>query len=310
MVVLKREGNPKTQLLDSPRRFANSFTLSWEVLCSKSANLLKLQLLPAAFMGILGCLWLRLYSNDIFWNDGWYGIITDTIFGMIFLFFLSAIRIEQQKVSNYSGNYKVLSSLRSFAASLKNARQSCVPLLCAGVIVSATRCILKVFEPTCEVTLACVGLVSVVAFSAFGTTQSYIEVTSGQFPKRFKKGLMLNGRYFGSFCILFLLSILILSCVAIVLFYGSFILQFLDDSYSSALLAEEESEVSRYVVSLKYPLLFIATALLTSMQPVWSLPQQIHIKSVISKETNRSCSRHKKTTDGITTDLKTTQPHD
>ncbi len=311
MAVLKRGDKTESPSLDSPRRFARSFVLSWELLCSKSGNLVKLQLCPAAVVGLMGCVWLWLYSNDVFWSDGWYGIMTDTVFGMAALYILSVMRqMQERMVFSTSGTGMETASFHVFVSSLGKAVRTWVPLLCVGAVVCAVRCLLKALGGTAGVALACTGVAAVVSFSVFGMAQSYMETATGPFLKQLRKGLTLNGRYFGSFCILFVLSALMLSLAAAVLYYGSFLLLLLDDNCSNALLMGEELECPWYVSALKYPLFFMATVLVVIMQPVWSLPQQIHIKSVIFKDSNRHKPAKRKSRTDLPEDGKTTLYHE
>ncbi len=311
MAVLKRGDKTESPSLDSPRRFARSFVLSWELLCSKSGKLVKLQLCPAAVVGIIGCVWLWLYSNDVFWSDGWYGIMMDAVFGMAVLYVLSVMRqMQEQVVFSTPEPGRGTASFHLFVSSLGKAVRTWVPLLCAVAVVCAVRCLLKAVGVTAGVALTCTGVAAAVSFPAFGMAQSHMETATSPFLKRLRKGLALNGRYFGSFCILFVLSALMLSIAAAVLYYGSFILLLLDDNCSSALLMGEEPECPWYVSALKYPLFFIVTVLVVIMQPVWSLPQQIHIKSVIFKDSNRRKSAKRKSRTDLPEDGKTTLHHD
>jgi hypothetical protein len=298
MAVLKRGDKPETPSLDSPRRFARSFILAWELLCGNSGRFLKIQLCPAIVAGIVGCIWLSLYSNDVFWNDGWYGILTDTLVGVVFLFVFSVMRlVQKQMILDASETGTVL--FRVYTSSIRKAVSTWIPLLCAAVVVCAARCLLKSFGADNCLSMICTGVAAVVFFAGFGMVQSYMELCANPFRKSFVKGLSLNCHYFGSFCILFLLSAVMLSVSAVVLFYGSFVLQISDDNYSSALIMGEELEKSLWVSILKYPLFFLATAFVTMLQPVWSLPQQIHIRSVVFKDNNRSKSAKRKKRGGL-----------
>ena len=71
------------------------------------------------------------------------------------------------------------------------------------------------------------------------------------------------------------------------LYFGDYILFFLDENISNAQVMGDDFVCPWYVEVLKYLLFFVATVLMALAQSVWSLPQQVHIRPVIYKNLNR-----------------------
>lgn len=288
MAVLKRGDKAEIPSLDSPRRFAQSFALAWGMLCGKIGKLITIHLCPAVVVGILGCVWLNLHCNELFWYKDRLMFFPDFVFGALILYVCSFMRqIQAQVIVKSKGSEMVVNSFRFYASSMRAAFFTWLPLLCAFITVYASQCLLNFLGLATHIVLACFGVVAILSFSFFGMVQSYLETFSWPFWRMFRNGLVLNGRYFGSFCFLFLLSMTMLSVVAALLYFGDYILFFLDENISNAQVMGDDFVCPWYVEVLKYLLFFVATVLMALAQSVWSLPQQVHIRSVIYKYINR-----------------------
>lgn len=286
MAVLKRGDNVEAPTLDSPRRFAQSFSLAWNAMCAKSGELLKLFLLPSCLTGVLGCIWLGLYENDVFWSDDALRYVLYCFMGACLLYVWSVMRVAQFCLFESPDELRLMSLkdiAKAYTSYSRSALRSFVPLFVAYVLTCVALYLTQMFSLPWAISLGVVLALAIVLFVAFGMVQTCLETTDTNMKCSFKMGLKLNGRYFGGMCVLFVISFLLMAIVGLLLAFGEGVLIFLNSNYSHALFLDETFVAPWYVGLLGYLFAFCCVTLLSLVQVVWSLPQQVHFKSILYK---------------------------
>jgi len=102
-----------------------------------------------------------------------------------------------------------------------------------------------------------------------------------------KAGLKLNRHYWGGMAALWMIFLMLFIVIGAVLAFGLLILGSVFFNSEAAMMQEEVIEVPSGLRWLTLGVFALQVWLLSFMQSVWSLPQQVHIKSIIYKTLNK-----------------------
>lgn len=297
MAVLKRGDKPEALNLNAARRFAESYGIAWNTICTKSGEILSCHWLSSVFAGLVGCCWLYIYTNTMFWHKkDWRELSLDLIAGALLLFVWSVMRIQQITLLVDNGekdNASCKFSFKQFVGNLRKALRSFLPLVFVWAIVFVVGYMLVVCDVAIYITLPVVFLSTILLFPLAAMTQSYMEVSSGKWHKVLLGGFKLNGRYYGGMFALSFIALLFLLIFGVILYFGEVMIVFLFQNQSRAFLMGEEIDLPWHVVVWKYLFMFLATMIFSLLQVIWSMPQQIHIRSVVFKSKRRHLENHK-----------------
>lgn len=121
-----------------------------------------------------------------------------------------------------------------------------------------------------------------------GIVQSYLE-TAHDMPllRGMKNGFGLVRRYYGVMATLWAIAVLFLLEASIVFLFGEAILEYAFLNRQRATVQEEVIDLPTWLPVLRYGLIVVCVGLLAFASVVWSLPQQVHIRSILHKETLR-----------------------
>lgn len=290
MAVLKRGDLAERWQLDASRKFAASFALAMKLWVKHFGAFLRLMWLPCLLSAVIGLAWLWLRPSPILWGVSIGCIVADFLGGAALLFVWSMMRTMQLKaLADMESGSKVgpMGFVRNFVAIAKRTWRPWLPLLAAWLVAVLLWRVPIYFGVNIYVRLACIVVAIVLPFSVAGVVQSYMEVKPAPLLGRMRKGLRLNRRYWGGMAALWIISLLIIAVIAAVLLFGLVILQYAFANRDAAVAQEEEISVPAFVGWLQIGVFAVATWLLGIMQSVWSLPQQVHIKSIINKTLNK-----------------------
>ena len=288
MVVLKKGDCIETFRLDADRRFAQSFMDAWNMICSHYRDFLSFSCLPSAVAGLIACVWLTIKSYNVFLPVDPVEYVLDAVTGVMLLFLCSFIRSRQLLfLNNEDAMESANGFLKRYKQCFRNTVKAYAPMLIAWIVFFTLFYLMIGFKVVAYISLPCIILLLIIIFPFFGLVQSYMEDSNAKVHKSFLKGIKLNGRYFGGFCVLFVISTGILFFVSVVLSFGEFILLFLYKNQSNGLFLGEDVSLPWFVGLLKYFFMFVSVFFITLFQCLWSLPQQIHVKSILFKYNTR-----------------------
>lgn len=290
MAVLKRGDLTERWQLAASRKFAASFALAMKLWVKHFGAFLRLMWLPCLLSAVIGLVWLWLRPLPVLWGASIGCIIADFLGGAALLFVWSMMRTMQLKaLANMESDAKVepMGYLRNFITIAQHTWHPWLPLLAAWLVVVLLWRVPVYFGINIYVQLACIVAAIVLPFSVGGLVQSYMEVKSIPLLGRMRQGLKLNRRYWGGMAALWVISLLIVAVMAAVLLFGLLILQYAFANRDAALDQEEVINVPAFVVWLQAGVFAAAVWLLSFVQSVWSLPQQVHIRSIIYKTLNK-----------------------
>ena len=288
MAVLKRGDKPETLKLDVARRFAQSFIIAWNMICSHYREFLSFSWLPSVVAGLIVGAWLAVKSDNVFLAVDIKEFLLDIVAGALIMFVISFMRNRQLLFLQKEDVGETVSEIfKCYKQCLKRATKTFVPLLIAWIVVFTLSYLLVGYKVVGYVTLPGIILSLILIFSAFGLVQSYLENGNLGVFKGILKGFKLNGRYFGGFCVLFVISLGILLFVSLILFFGEFVMLLLYKNQSNGMFLEEDVALPWFAGFLKYLFMFVPVFAITILQCVWSLPQQVHVKSVMFKYNSR-----------------------
>lgn len=284
--------------LDEQRRFAHSYRAAWQVWTTRfNMWCLHLWWKPAVACGLVGALWLYIRNAMYFRRFDGKEILVDVLALWIVLFIWSAMRIVQkEKLEEINGSQPTepKRTFRQWKALAVNALLSGLPLYVASLL--AYLIIYIPFHLDAPVWVGWIGvaLAFVVLIPAAGTVQSYVEMESRPIGKSLWKGLSLNTHYWGGMTVMWMISLCLLTIAGGIMLIGEAIVGFATRDMFEASLMGETMSVPTYVIVLKYVVMFLVVSVLTMVQGLWSLPQQIHIRSIILKDRARKERRAKK----------------
>ncbi|MGN1236510.1 MAG: hypothetical protein ACI4TS_03605 [Bacteroidaceae bacterium] len=295
MAVLKRGDKPEALNLNAARRFAESFGIAWNIICTKSGEILSCHWLSSMLAGLVGCCWLYVYTNTMFWHKkDWRELSIDLIAGALLLLVWSVMRIQQMPL--LVENREKTSSksvLKQFLGNIRKPLKSFFPLVLIWAIVFIAGYMLVACDVAIYITLPVVFLSTILLFPLAAMTQSYMEVSDGKWYKLLYGGFKLNGRYYGGMFALCFIALLFLLIFGVILYFGEVMIVFLFQNQSRAFLMGEEIDLPWHVVVWKYLFMFLATMIFSLLQVIWSMPQQIHIRSVVFKSKRRLLEKQK-----------------
>ena len=290
MAVLKRGDLAERWQLAASRKFAASFALAMKLWIKHFGAFLRLMWLPCLLSVVIGLVWLWLRPSPILWGVSIGCIVADFLGGAALLFMWSMMRIMQLKaLDDMESGAKVepMGFVRNFVAIVQRTWRPWLPLLAAWLVVVLLWRVPIYFGANIYVKLACIAVAIVLPFSVGGMIQSYMEVKAVPLLGRMRKGLKLNRRYWGGMAALWVISLLIIAVTAAVLLFGLVILQYAFANRDAAVAQEEEILVPAFVSWIQIGVFAVAVWLLSFVQSVWSLPQQVHIRSIIHKTLNK-----------------------
>jgi len=301
--------------LDTSRRFIQSYKAAFELWLSYPKSFL-FMLGPWAFAAglictaaFLGC--EQFHSNYITWQElciyiiGWAGIsYLCGVMRTCQIEFLSRYEkattaTDDKKVfqtnkfaDNTSDitNPKALSLWKredKLSTTLANSLKSALPLFVAGLMFGGLYILSEMTMNYWIASIICIAIAILLPFSSCATTQSFIEIQRKPFIKSLGKGFMLNKRYYGSQLGMWVLSGLIFTLCCFVIFFGEAIIFSLFNNREAGEIIDEVVEIPTYIYIFKYAIAFVGSAIIFGLSPMWSLPQQIHMQSILIKEKER-----------------------
>ena len=290
MAVLKRGDLADRWQLASSRKFAASFALAIKLWVKHFGAFLRLMWLPCLLSAVVGLAWLWLRPSPVLWGVSMGCVVADFLGGAALLFVWSMMRTMQLKaLDDMESGAKVepIGFLRKFVAIAERTWRPYLPLLVAWLVAVLLWRLPIFFGVNIYVQLACIVVAIVLPFSVGGMVQSYMEVRAVPLLGRMRQGLRLNRHYWGGMAALWVISLLIIAVTAAVLLFGLVILQYAFANRDAAVAQEEEILVPSFVGWLQIGVFAVAVWLLSFVQSVWSLPQQVHIRSIIHKTLNK-----------------------
>ena len=290
MAVLKRGDIADRWQLAASRKFAASFALAIKQWVKHFSAFLRLMWLPCLLSAVVGLVWLWLRPSPVLWGVSMGCIVADFFGGAALLFVWSMMRTMQLKaLDDMESGAKVepIGFLRKFVAIAERTWRPYMPLLAAWLVAVLLWRLPIFFGVNIYVQLACIVVAIVLPFSVGGMVQSYMEIKAVPLLGRMRQGLRLNRRYWGGMAALWVISLLIIAVTAAVLLFGLVILQYAFANRDAAVAQEEEILVPAFVSWIQIGVFAMAVWLLSFVQSVWSLPQQVHIRSIIHKTLNK-----------------------
>ena len=292
MAVLKRGDNTERWQLAASRKFAASFALAWNVWTKHLHGFLRRFWLPCLIAGLAGVAWLVVRSGIYSYGFDLRVMAVDLLGGSVLLFVWSLMRTMQLDTLLHLEQGAADVATTSFAGNIlsltKRTWQPFLPLLTAWVLLYLIIYIPLSLGAGTYVVAGCLVAALLLPMSVGGMVQSYMEAEKQPLFAGLWKGLRLNRRYWGGMAALWVISLLILAVVAAVLLFGEVIINYTFANQHDALAQEEHIAVPVYVLLMRYAVMLAALWLLTFAQSLWSLPQQVHIRSILHKESLRT----------------------
>lgn len=285
MAVLKRGDIVDRLKLDASRKLAASFAMAWGVWIKHFGSFLRIMWQPCLLAVAVGIVWFMLRPSY-----GYICMAADLIAGAAVLFVWSMMRTMQLKVlADVEAGNAVESAkfVRNFVAIAKPTWRPYLPLL-AGWLLAYTLAVVPVMcGANIYVCIACVAVAAVVPFSVGGIVQSYMEVKPVPMLGAMRDGLKLNRHYWGGMAALWMIFLLLFVIAGTVLTFGPIILGCVFSNSEAAMAQEEVIEVPLGLRWMLTGVFALQVWVLSFMQSIWSLPQQVHIRSIIYKTLNK-----------------------
>lgn len=299
MAVLKRGDNTERLRLDAEnRRFSGSFALAWRIWVRHFGAFLRLLWLPCLICGIICSAWWAVRSSFFFFGIDFREIGIDIIFGAMLLYVFSMMRNaqadyisameqgEEQNRVDFGG--KRVGFWRNVVKIAKMSVRTWLPLVAVWIIAYLLCYLPLALEVKSYVFLPCAVVALFILPPVAGIVQSYLE-TAHDMPllRGMKNGFGLVRRYYGVMAILWAIAVLFLLEASIVFLFGEAILEYAFLNRQRATVQEEVIDLPTWLPVLRYGLIVVCIGLLAFASVVWSLPQQVHIRSILHKETLR-----------------------
>ena len=221
---------------------------------------------------------------------GYGSMMADIMAGAAVLFVWSMMRTMQLKVLaslETGGTVEPARFVRNIVAIARQTWRPYLLLLAAWLLVYALAVVPVMCRANIYVLIVCGLVAAVVPFSVGGMVQSYMEVRSVPLLGTMKAGLKLNRHYWGGMAALWMIFLMLFIVIGAVLAFGLLILGSVFSNSEAAMMQEEVIEVPSGLRWLTLGVFALLVWLLSFMQSVWSLPQQVHIKSIIYKTLNK-----------------------
>ena len=284
--------------MDSSRKFAASFALAWNFWLARFGTFLRMLWLPCLVAGAVCAAWWAMRSSLFSYGVNVLEMVVDVLGGALLLFVWSMMRTMQsdllQRAVEDGGDSSAYQTLKlsNIPKIVRLTWRPYLPLLVVWVVAY-----LLVYLPLhiYRTPVYIVGAAAVIALLVLppvgGLVQSYMEAK----PERpllrgVKEGLALNRRYLGSMLALWVIALLMLAVVMVMLLFGNWII---DSAYANrrqATLQEEVIVLPAYLPLLRYSILVLGVWIVSFLHTVWSLPQQVHIRSIIYKLSKHNLS--------------------
>ena len=285
MAVLKRGDIVDRLKLDASRKFAASFAMAWGVWIKHFGSFLRIMWQPCLLAVAVGIVWFMLRPSY-----GYICMAADLIAGAAVLFVWSMMRTMQLKVlADVEAGNAVESAkfVRNFVAIAKPTWRPYLPLLAGWLLAYTLAVVPAMCGANIYVCIACVAVAAVVPFSVGGIVQSYMEVKPVPMLGAMRDGLKLNRHYWGGMAALWMIFLLLFVIAGTVLTFGPIILGCVFSNSEAAMAQEEVIEVPLGLRWMLTGVFALQVWVLSFMQSIWSLPQQVHIRSIIYKTLNK-----------------------
>ena len=285
MAVLKRGDIVDRLKLDASRKFAASFAMAWSVWIKHFGSFLRIMWQPCLLAVAVGIVWFMLRPSY-----GYMCMAADIIAGAAVLFVWSMMRTMQLKVlADVEAGNAVESAkfVRNFVAIAKPTWRPYLPLLTGWLLAYSLAVVPAMCGANIYVCIACVAVAAVVPFSVGGIVQSYMEVKPVPMLGAMRDGLKLNRHYWGGMAALWMIFLLLFLIAGTVLTFGPIILGCVFSNSEAAMAQEEVIEVPLGLRWMLTGVFALQVWVLSFMQSIWSLPQQVHIRSIIYKTLNK-----------------------
>ncbi len=300
MAVLKRGDKLDTFTLSSARRLATSFAWAWNLMWQKAVHMFRTQWVACVVCGLIGVVWLCVYCNTVFWHFDSKEMALNLVAGALILVIWSVMRAHQLELLDDDAaedNKPKRGAIKGFWHSLQKGAMCSVPLLLAWVLTYVVAYILITKEAQPYVLYPSITLAVVLLFPLAGMLQSNAEISTDRYLTAMHKGLKLIAHYWGGMAAMFVISLVVLVLMACVLFFGEVIIAFAFRNRSVGLFMGEEVEIPATASWLRYGIMFFCTAIISFFQMIWSLPQQVHIRSLLYKAALRQQRKNKSQSD-------------
>ena len=285
MAVLKRGDIVDRLKLDASRKFAASFAMAWGVWIKHVGSFLRTMWQPCLLAVAVGIVWFMLRPSY-----GYMCMAADIIAGAAVLFVWSMMRTMQLKVlADVEAGDTVESAkfVRNFVAIAKPTWRPYLPLLAGWLLAYTLAVVPAMCGANIYVCITCVAVAAVVPFSVGGIVQSYMEVKPVPMLGAMRDGLKLNRHYWGGMAALWMIFLLLFVIAGTVLTFGPIILGCVFSNSEAAMAQEEVIEVPLGLRWMLTGVFALQVWVLSFMQSIWSLPQQVHIRSIIYKTLNK-----------------------
>ena len=285
MAVLKRGDIVDRLKLDASRKFAASFAMAWGVWIMHFGSFLRIMWQPCLLAVAVGIVWFMLRPSY-----GYICMAADIIAGAAVLFVWSMMRTMQLKVlADVEAGNAVESAkfVRNFVAIAKPTWRPYLPLLAGWLLAYTLAVVPAMCGANIYVCITCAAVAAVVPFSVGGIVQSYMEVKPVPMLGAMRDGLKLNRHYWGGMAALWMIFLLLFVIAGAVLTFGPIILGCVFSNSEAAMAQEEVIEVPLGLRWMLTGVFALQVWVLSFMQSIWSLPQQVHIRSIIYKTLNK-----------------------
>lgn len=301
------------QQLDSKRRFASSFGTATNIWLTYPKTFFLMHGLPCLCAGVVSTAWLITQDWLGLDSQNWQGLVASFIAGLAILFIWTIMRVSQtefisrltkainktennskpvfqnSKASNKNTSQDALATLSlwkrdtKLADTLKKSLNSMLPLGIAWIITFAGIALPALSNIHFAYMIAYALLVIILICPLAGLMQSHIETSDMHLIKSAKKGFCMFWKYGGSYIAMWIIAFAIIAFGALIIYFGELIIDFAFTNQALSIYYEEEIEIPTSVHILKYLVMFTGTIMLSYLTPLCTLPQQIHIRSVICK---------------------------
>lgn len=277
--------------IDDSRRFAASFGMAWQLWTTHFTAFLRIMWQPCLMCVAVVAAWLLVRPDGVTGSMSIGSVATDFIAGAALLFVWSMMRTMQtDAIADIEANGRVLPKrfVRHIVSIAKRSWRPYIPLIAAWLAVMLVLYVMLLLDVGGYVILGSMLAVLVVVPPIEGIMQSYVEVKPKPVFPRMWRGLRLSRRYWGGMLSLWIISALMIAVMCAVLCFGILVLIYVFNNRREALMQAETVEIPSYVNWLTACVLALAAWLVSFAQSLWSLPQQVHIRSIIYKERKRA----------------------
>lgn len=290
MAVLKRGDNDERLQLDASRRFAASLALAWRLWVTHFTAFMRLMWLPCVLSVVVVVLWLQLTPSVMSSGLSLGSVLVDVAAGAAMLFVWSMMRtLQLEALADIEAGESINTTmnLNRLWNMLSQTWRPYLPLLAAWLLAAAMVYVPMALGANIYVLLACGVAAVMIPPTLGGMAQSFMEVKSTPLFGRMWQGLKLNRHYWGSMASMWVLSLLVMVVIATVLIFGVLILGYAFANKREAVMQEEVIEIPAYVGLLIIAVEVVVVWLLSFTQSLWSLPQQVHMRSILYKKNNK-----------------------